>query len=319
MKICLSAAMAERIGPQVATIAPDADLVRLRPDGTFDGDAEGIDVLCFSVDLATDEAALATTWELLQSPDLTWVQAPGAGVELPIWTELIDRGVLLSNASGLHAEPVAQYVFTYVLHWERQVSLHQRQQDERRWEAVFSGDLTAKTLGIVGMGGIGAAAARIAKAFGMGVHGLRRGPIDDPNVDVTHGPEGLHELLAQSDYVVLALPLTDATRHVIDADALGAMRTDAVLINVARGGVVDQAALTHALATRAIRGATLDVVEEEPLDAGSSLWDLDNCVITPHDAGYSPLAGERLGTLFTENLNRLLAGERLVNQIDGPL
>lgn len=183
----------------------------------------------------------------------------------------------------------------------------------------MSDDLTTKTLGIVGHGGIGAATARVAKAFGMQVLALRRGPIEDPNVDVAFAADGLHELLAGSDYVVLALPLTDATHHLVDAAALSAMRPTAVLVNVARGGVVDQAALVEALTRRTIRGATLDVVEPEPLPGDSPLWVLDNCVVTPHDAGYSPLAGERLGRLFVENLGRYRSGQALVNEVDPTL
>lgn len=309
--------MAERLGAEIAAVSPDAEIVRLGRDGELEGEPDAIDVFCFSVDLAADAEALAAAWGILQQPSLRWVQAPGAGVELPIWSELVGRGVRLSNASGIHAEPIAQYIFTYVLHWERRVARHQQQQAEHRWEIIRSDDLTGKTLGIVGLGGIGSAAARIARAFGMRVVGLRRGPIDDANVDLALGPESLHDLLEQSDYVVLSLPLTEETRHLIDDRALAAMGPDAVLINVARGRVVDQAALERALEHRHIRGATLDVVDDEPLDPGSGLWDLDNCVITPHDAGYSPLAGERLGGLFVENLARFVGGDRLVNEIDG--
>ena len=315
MKLCLSEPMFERLQPTLASIDAEIDIVRLQPDGSYVGDPAGTTVFCFSVDLADNSDSLGEAANLLMAGSLEWVQSPGAGVEQAIWTQLLDRGVQLSNAAGVHAEPIAQYVFTYVLDDLRQVDRHRDQQARRAWETIVSDDLTAKTIGIVGMGGIGAATARIAKAFGMRVLGLRRGPIDDANVDEAFGPDGLHQLLAKSDYVVLALPLTDATTGLIDASALAAMPDSAVLINVARGPVVDEPALISALEARAIRRAVLDVTSVEPLPDASPLWGLDNCVITPHDAGYSPLAGERLGALFAENLALYLAGEPLRNEI----
>ena len=316
MKICLSEAMAELLTPEIRRVAPGAQLVQLRPDGTFGGDPTGTDIVLFSVDLAHQPASLEEAWRLLHSPSLSWVQGPAAGVDLPVWAELVERGVRVTSAAGVHAEPIAQYVMTYVLHWHRQVEQHRRQQVEHRWEALVADDLTTKTLGIVGYGGIGRATARVAAAFGMRVLALRRGRIDDPAVDEAFGPHELSALMAGSDYVVLTLPLNDSTRGMVDARALAAMRPTAVLINVARGGVVDQAALVDALERGAIRGATLDVVDDEPLPADSPLWDLANCVITPHDAGYSPLAGERLGRLFVDNLSRFERGEPMVNEVD---
>lgn len=316
MKICLSAAMEDRWGTEIVSVAPDAEPVTIGPDGAYDGDPTGTDVLLFSGDLADSDAALTEVFRVMGMESLAWVQAPGAGVESPLWADLVERGVRLTNAAGVHAEPIAQYVFAYVLHWHRQVARHQAQQVAHEWSAIVSDDLTAKTLGIVGHGGIGRATARVAKAFGMRVLALRRSRIDDPNVDEAFGTDGLFALLEQSDYVVVATPLTSATRRLIGADALARMGADAVLINVARGGVVDQDALIDVLRDGAIRGATLDVVEPEPLPADSPLWDLSNCVITPHDAGYSPLAGERLGRLFVENLACYRRGERMHNEVD---
>jgi phosphoglycerate dehydrogenase-like enzyme len=315
VKICLSETMADLIGDDISALAQNAELVRIQPDGTCEGDAAGSDVFLFSVDLAASDASLAAAWSVLQLTSLDWVQSPGAGMDMPIWADLVDRGVRVSNAAGVHAEPIAQYIFTYILHWHRCVARHQLQQTERRWEPITSEDLTSLTLGIVGFGGIGQATARVAKAFGMRVLALRRSEIDDVNVDEAYGPGGLITLLEQSDYVVLSTPLNEATRHLIDVDAFAAMKRDAVLINVARGGVVDQTAMIEALESLTIRGATLDVVVEEPLPPDSPLWGLDNCIITPHDAGYSPLAGERLGRLFLENLGRFVAGQRMRNEV----
>ncbi|MGH0033900.1 MAG: D-2-hydroxyacid dehydrogenase [Myxococcota bacterium] len=315
MKICLSRDLADRLAADVERIVPGAEIVRLGSDGRFDGDVDGVEIFLFSVGLSAVPEAMAAAARILGEPTLRWVQSPGAGVDHPIWAQLLGRGVRVSSAAGIHAEPIAQYIFTYVLHWERNVARHQAQQASRTWQAIRSDDLTRRTLGIVGMGGIGAAAARIAKAFGMRVVATRRSPVHDPNVDLLVPPERLHELLGEAHYVVLCLPLTPETRHRIGAAELAAMRSDAVLINVARGGVVDEAALIDSLREGRIRGASLDVVEAEPLPADSPLWTLPNCVLTPHDAGSSPRADERLAALFLENLERLVRGEALRNEV----
>ncbi len=322
--------MAARFGQEIRRIVPEAQLVELGPDGSLSenpsrenpsrenpssSSPSGVQVFFFSIDLTLEKPALIETLKQLESESLEWVQGPGAGVDHPIWSQILERGARLTNASGIHSEPIAQYIFSYVLHWERQVARHQAQQIAREWQLLLCGDLTAKTLGIVGLGGIGAATARVAKAFGMRVLGLRRSDARDPNVDRHHSPAELHELLAESDYVVLCLPLTDETRQLIGSRELESMRDDAVLINVARGGVVDESALIEALEKRRIRGATLDVTEIEPLPKDSPLWSLENCVLTPHDAGYSPLAGERLGQLFLENLRLYKEGATMRNEI----
>jgi phosphoglycerate dehydrogenase-like enzyme len=320
VKICLSHDLADLVAADVARVAPEAQIVRLGPDGRFDGEPGGVEVFLFSVDLSLDREAMIAATKVLGDPALRWVQSPGAGVDHPIWSHLLKRGVRVSSAAGIHAEPIAQYIFTYVLHWERNVARHQAQQASRTWEVIVSDDLTRKTLGIVGMGGIGSATARIAKAFGMRVIATRRSPVNDPNVDLLVPPERLHELLGEAHYVVLCLPLSPETRHRIGATELAAMREDAVLINVARGGVVDESALIRALQDSRIRGASLDVVREEPLPADSPLWGLPNCVLTPHDAGYSPRSGERLAALFLENLERFVREQALRNEVtEAPL
>ena len=315
MKICLSSQLADLVAEQLVQLVPEAQIVRLGPGGHFDGDPAGAEILLMSIDISLDREAMIAATKLVGDPALRWVQGPGAGVDHPIWSQLVNRGVRVSSAAGIHAEPIAQYIFTYLLHWERNVARHQAQQASRTWEVILADDLTRKTLGIVGLGGIGGAAARIAKAFGMRVIATRRSDVKDSNVDVLLPPERLHELLGEADYVVLCLPLSAETRHGFGAAELEAMREDAVLINVARGGVVDEPALIHALQEHQIRGASLDVVSQEPLPAESPLWTLPNCVLTPHDAGYSPRADERLAALFVENLERFVRGEELKNEV----
>lgn len=315
MKICLSSDLAERIRDDVMHLAPDAELLTIDLEGELRGTPGEVEVLLFSVDISLAPPAMREVAQVMTDPALRWVQSPGAGTDHPIWATLLERGVRVSSAAGIHAEPIAQYIFSYVLHWERNVAAHLAHQRERSWEPIVSDDLTSKTLGIVGLGGIGLAAARIAKAFGMRVVATRRTPGTEPDVDELLPPERLHELLAASDYVVLCLPLNDRTRGLFGAPEIDAMRSDAVLINVARGGVADEPALIDALRAERIRGATLDVVSEEPLPPESLLWTLPNVVLTPHDAGYSPRAGERLSALFVENLGHYLEGRPLRNEV----
>lgn len=316
MKLCVSSEIRDHYGEEIAAAAPDWELVAVHPDGSADGALDDVDVIFFSLDIALAPNALAKVVPMMESEGLRWLQSPGAGVDHPVFARLLERGVRLTNASGLHAEPISQYIFTYILHWERNVARHQAQQRERTWQVIVSDDLTARSVGIVGLGGIGLAAARIAKAFGMRVLGCRRTPAPGlEDVDAWHPPEALHRLLAESDYVVLCVPLTDATRGMIGRAELAAMRSDAVLINVARGDVVDETALIEALREERIRGATLDVTAQEPLPPDSPLWTLPNCVLTPHDAGYSPRSNERLAALFLENLRRYRAGEPLRNEV----
>ncbi|MCR9092608.1 MAG: D-2-hydroxyacid dehydrogenase [bacterium] len=319
MKIVVTGDRAEILRAGVARtlegtgVAPD--VVVLHEDGRFEGDPAGCEVVLFCVSAARHKGAMRSLMPLFGEPALRWMQGPGAGIDNPIWETLLARGVRLTNASGIHGDPIAQYIFAYVLHWERNVAQHQRQQAERRWETIYSGDLSAKTIGIVGYGGIGRSTARIAKAFGMRTIGCRRSPCEDEHLDRFVNLDGLPDLLAESDYVVLCMPYNDETRGMIGAAELAAMRPEAVLINVARGGVVDEPALIDVLRAGSIRGATLDVVSEEPLPEDSPLWSLENCVLTPHDAGYSPLGSERLGELFLENLGRFARGEALRNEI----
>ena len=185
----------------------------------------------------------------------------------------------------------------------------------RRWQHLPSGDLAEKSIGIVGLGGIGAATARVAKAFGMRVLGCRRTPAANDNVDVWFTPDRLHELLGAAQFVVLALPLTAQTRHLMGPAEFSAMRADAVLLNVARGQVLAEDALVATLREGRIRGAVLDVASEEPLPQGSPLWELPNCVVTPHDAGFSPLANQRIAELVLDNLSRYARGAALRNAV----
>jgi len=243
------------------------------------------------------------------APD--WVQTLNSGVDSYDLDALAARDIAVTNAAGVAANPIAEQVLGYLLVFERRIHKGIRQQErDGIWRRYSAGELGGKTLGIVGVGAIGTRVAELASGFDMDVIGTKRTPETAPDVvDEAYPPSGLPELLSRSNYVVLACPLVEATRGLIGTDELMSMRSDAVLVNIARGEVIDESALETALQQKRIRGAALDVFEEEPLPAGSPLWDLPNAVITPHMAGSTPKYADRIGSLFEDNYRRYVSGD----------
>jgi phosphoglycerate dehydrogenase-like enzyme len=254
------------------------------------------------------------------APNLKWVQSGGAGVEGFLTPDFIASPIVLTNAQGIYAVPIADHVMAFVLYFSRCFDGLVPKQMERKWAewGEFSVDeLNGKTLGIVGLGGIGREVAKRARAFGMRVIATRkRAHRPSEFADEVRGPDELPWLLKESDYVVLCAALTRNTRHLIGAEQMKQMKPTAHLINIGRGGLIDEQALIAALEHGDIAGAGLDVFEQEPLPADSPLWDPPNVLITPHSAGDSPRSGERLVELFRENLRRYVAGEPLLNVVD---
>ena len=255
-----------------------------------------------------------------QAPALRWVQLTSAGVDHMIGAGLFEHrsDVLVTTASGIHAIPLAEHVISFILAWVRGLPGALRAQREARWDRYAPDEAHGKTLGIVGYGPIAQRTAVLANALGMHVQVLRRSPPagPEPPVGRFYTPAELPALLATSDFVLLAAPLTPETRGLINAAALAAMRPTAVLINIARGALVDEPALIAALQRGQIGGAALDVFVQEPLPADSPLWALSNVIITPHLAGANPYYNRRATELFCDNLRRYLAGAPLHNLVD---
>lgn len=271
--------------------------------------------------VAEADALLATyvSTDLLEgAPDLRWIQALSSGVDFLNLEAIADRGIALTNAAGVHAEPIAEQVLGYLLTFERGIHTGIQQQQEGVWQRYSGGEIRGKTLGVVGLGAIGSRTAEYAQAFGMTVVGTKRDPDAAPDaVDEVYPPDGLFEVLGRSDYVLLSCPLTPETRGLVGRAELGAMKGDAVLVNVARGEVVDEEALVYALQQGGIRGAALDVFEEEPLPPESPLWDLPNVVVTPHMAGSTPHKFERIAEVFAANYGAFADGrlDELTNRV----
>jgi len=245
-----------------------------------------------------------------EAASLRWVQALTAGVNSYDHDQLRESDVVLTSASGVHSEPIAQHAFAYLLAFERGIKRGMEQQREGVWEVFQCGELTDKTLGIVGLGSIGKRVADVGSAFGMRVIGTKRDTnVTIDAVDQVLPPADLETVLNEVDYLVLSCPLTDQTQGLIGRDELEAMDRSAILVNVARGEVVDEAALIDTLEADQIRGAGLDVFEKEPLPKESPLWDLSNVVLTPHIAGSSPYYWERCAELVAENYRHFITGE----------
>jgi D-2-hydroxyacid dehydrogenase (NADP+) len=258
---------------------------------------------------------------LREAGKLRWIQTAGAGVEWLLTPEILARqGLTITNASGVHGEQIAEHVFALMLALARRLPLALAQQREQRWDsAPFLREvplLAGATLGILGVGAIGARVAELGAAFRMRVIGLRRGSEPVPHVERMYGPDSLHALLREAHYVVNALPLTAATRGLIGPAELQNMRRDAVLINIGRGGTVQTDALLAALQAGTIAGAGLDVTDPEPLPAEHPLWRSERVIITPHFSGGRPGYLEHVADIFLDNLRRYRAGEALRNVVD---
>jgi len=274
--------------------------------------------------------------DLSRAPGLRWVQMHAAGVDNLLDHPVMESDILLTTASGIHATPIAEYVFASILAFNRRVPQMLEYQSKRewpqgRWNLFARPELRGSTLGIVGYGSIGRELGRIACCFGMRVVATKRsvsqmrdvgyvvqgtGDRDGALLDETFPPERLSEMLSLCDYVVVAVPLTLETRKLIGEAELQAMKPSAYLVNISRGGTVDEAALIKALREGWIAGAGLDVFEEEPLPSDSPLYDLENVILSPHVSGFTLRYDERASYLFAENLRRYLAGEPLLNLVD---
>ena len=255
----------------------------------------------------------------VRCPNLKWVHSFSAGVENTLFPELIASPVPLTNARGVFSRSLAEFVIAGAMFFDKKLADMRQQQAEGRWVNMSVDELHGKTMGIVSYGTIGQACARLAKAFGMRVVANRRRPelsVDDPLVDEMYGPDELRELMRQSDFVVITSPLTPATRGMVGAAEIAAMKPSAVLINVGRGPVVAEQALIEALKQKRIRGAALDVFDTEPLPAGHAFYSLDNVLLSPHSADHTPGWTDASMVFFVENFNRFAAGQPLQNIVD---
>ena len=253
-----------------------------------------------------------------------WFHTPVAGVGHLLFPELAASDIVFTNGRGMSAGTIAEHVVAVTLAVFRKLPEAHRAQAARHWAQNEIATppacrmIAGSTALVVGLGAIGLAVAQALAALGATVMGVKRRAASElpPGVTSVHTPDRLRDLLPQADVVVVAAPETLETRHLIGAAELAAMRADSLLVNISRGGVIDESALVAALATRQIGAAALDVFEDEPLPPDHPLWSFPHVLITPHTSGFRPDHWEAAVALFAENLRRFEAGEPLLNVVD---
>jgi phosphoglycerate dehydrogenase-like enzyme len=230
-----------------------------------------------------------------------------------------ERDVVVTNASGIHAPGIAEQAIGSMLVFARRLHEGWRRKRNREWRHYQSFEFARSTVTVVGLGAIGTAVIDRLAGFGVDTIGIRNSPEKGGPTDEVYGYDdgAVHDALSRSGYIVLAAPLTDTTAGLIDAAAFETMPPEAVLVNVARGGIVDTAALVDALRSNRIRGAALDVTDPEPLPEDHPLWTLENCLVTPHVGGHTPRHWDRLADIVAHNVTALDEGGTLRNVVDG--
>jgi phosphoglycerate dehydrogenase-like enzyme len=300
---------------RVRAAAPEAHIVVTRDRDQIEAMLDDIEIVAggFPHDL------------LPQTRNLRWLQQWGAGADwLLRHPEAVDLDFVLTNASGVHPIPISEHILAFLLALARGLHRATCAQVRREWipqdqhEDVF--ELAGKTMLLVGVGAIGERTAELATALGMRVLGMRRDPaVGAPGVEAMFGPDQLLELLPEADFVVLTVPLTHETQGMIGERELRAMKPTAYIVNIGRGGTIQERVLIRALEEKWIAGAGLDVFETEPLPDDSPLWTMENVIITSHYAGLTPRYHERALEIFLDNLQRYQAHDPLRNVVDKKL
>ena len=250
---------------------------------------------------------------LTDLPKLRWAQSTYAGVE-PLLDASLRRDYILTNARGVFGGLMSEYVFGYLLSYERRIFERYRAQQEHHWDGSITGMLRGKTIGLLGVGSIGCHLARAAKYFEMIVRGYTRSNESCPDIDVYYHGKDLLYFAEGLDYLVSVLPNTPETHHIVDAALLEALPPHAIFINVGRGSALDESALIHALEAKKIKAAVLDVFEQEPLPKEHPFWNTPNLLLTFHTS--APSLPADLAELFVKNYRRFLKGEELLHRVD---
>jgi D-2-hydroxyacid dehydrogenase (NADP+) len=299
---------------RIAAVAPDLEIVVLRRgEEVAAADIERITMAFFSSDAWPDRAAPFMK-VALEATNLQWLHSMSAGVDSPIFSMFMDRGVRVTTSSGATAPPIAGTVMLYLLALSRGLPEWMRAQSAHEWRRSHFRELDGQRLVVVGYGPIGREVVRLADAFRMHPVIVRRAIRGDEPCPVRLLDE-LADAVRDADAVVIALPLAEATRGIVSAGVIAAMGPHAMFVNVGRGELVDQRALTEALASGHLGGAGLDVFTTEPLPADDPLWDLPNVIISPHASGASDGAERRVVEIFHDNLERFVRNEPLLNEV----
>lgn len=324
MDVLLTETAWQRFGEGMARVAPDARPLRMLDDGSIVMGPEGLgvewadatpEVVWATADLFDEGAPLRPFFGFLRRCEsLSWLQSPAAGIDAPVFAEVVRRGVRLTNAHVTHI-PIAEHVLRSVLAHYQQDHRWRAAQAERAWRRHDFREVHGTTWLVIGVGAIGGAVAERARAFGAAVVGVRRHPRGDEPVDEMIGPDDVATALPRADVVVLSAPSTPETEGMVDAGFLAAMKEASVLVNVGRGSLVDEEALLRALDHGIPEAAVLDVTATEPLPGDSPLWAHPSVVLTPHNAAGGTGRHARLAELFLDNLARYREGRPLHHEV----
>ncbi|MFZ5721388.1 MAG: D-2-hydroxyacid dehydrogenase [Pseudomonadota bacterium] len=322
MRLLIHETSFRRLEAEISALGPAVEPVVMGPAGEFSLRGEPV-----AVEAAAPEAAWTNAdvffgpsvrsfmIAMLKSTDLKWVQSGAAGFDNPVFAQIVQKGARLTTSHG-QAVGMADYVLWGVLDALQQGPKRRAAQAAHAWTRVPFREIAGTRWTVVGFGAIGQGVGVRARAFGAEVTGVRRSQAPDPAADRIAMLKDLPGLLPQSDVVVLACPLTDETHHIANADFFAAMKPGAILVNVGRGGLVDEPALLAALDRGTPEHAVLDVFETEPLPSDSPFWSHPRVTLTPHASGMSAGNAARNDALFIDNLRRYLSGEPLRNEAD---
>jgi D-3-phosphoglycerate dehydrogenase len=309
MRIVLCYPVEPRHVDQIAEAAGDAEIV--------DAGQERIAEELFAADVYCGHAKVPVDWDgVVGQGRLRWIQSSAAGMDHCLVPSVIESDIVVTSASGVLADQVAEHTIALITGWCRSLPVFFRAQSNKEFIRRPTRDLTHSTVGIVGFGGVGRRLAQMLSVFKARLLATDMFPVDKPDyVDHLWPAERLDDLLAESDFVVLALPLNDSTRAMVNAGALAKMKPTALLVNVARGPLLVEEDLVEALLAKRLAGAVMDVTDPEPLPAESKLWELPKVIITPHVAGQSARRIDNMTRLFCENLGRWQRGRPLINYL----
>jgi D-3-phosphoglycerate dehydrogenase len=294
---------------QIAAAAPWAEIV--------DAGQERIAAEIFNADIFCGHAKVPIDWDgVVRQGRLQWIQSSAAGMDHCLVPSVIDSPIVVTSASGVLADQVAEHTIALLTAWTRSLPVFFEAQRKREFIRRPTRDLTRSTVGIVGFGGVGRRIARLLAPFDTRILATDMFPVEKPDyVQALLPADRLDEVLPQVDFLVLALPLNDSTRNMVDRQLLARMRRGSVLANVARGALVVEDDLVEAIASGHLAGAVMDVTEPEPLPPESKLWDLPGVIITPHVGGQAAWRIDRMTELFCENLRRWRERLPLINYL----
>ena len=310
LRIVLGYPVEERHVRQIAACADHLEVI--------DAGQQRIATELLEADIFCGHAKVPVDWEsVVGRGRLRWIQSSAAGLDHCLVPSVIDSEIVVSSASGLFANQVAEQTLALVAAWTRRLPVFFRAQQSKVFERLPTGDLRGQTVGIVGFGGNGRRIAELLAPWQVRLLATDVFPVNKPDyVEAIWPADDLPRLLADSNVLILCVPLNDATRGMISADQFTQMNRDALLVNVARGPIVCEADLIAVLSSGQLAGAALDVVETEPLASESPLWDMPNVIITPHVGAQSASRYADMTDFFCRNLKRFIAGEELWNRVD---